>query len=156
VNIYFFPPDPENIMNGTKPKNETTVQRLQKNKDANKKVARKRKLEAGKEYVSTAWKCVPPKVFVDTPCKCALKCNKTILKDKRERIFKDFCLLNWDLKSAFIMTHVEVIIKKRNYAKGPMSRCSYTRIYKLPSFDNAEESIVCKTMKKNNMVVGNS
>jgi hypothetical protein len=43
------------------------------------------------------------------------------------------------------MTHVEVVVRKRNYAKGPMSRRSYTRIYKLPSFDNAEESIVCKT-----------
>jgi hypothetical protein len=79
---YFFSPDPENIMNGTNPKNETAVQRLQKNKVVNKKVVRKRKLEAGKEYVSTAGKLVPPKVFVDTPCNSALKCNETIPKDK--------------------------------------------------------------------------
>jgi hypothetical protein len=45
---------------------------------------------------------VPSKVLVDTPCNCALKCNTTIPKDNRERIFKHFYLLNWNLKSAFI------------------------------------------------------
>jgi hypothetical protein len=63
-------------MNGTKDKNETAIKRTQKNKNANKKVVRKHKLEAGEEYVSTAGQLVAPKVFVDTPCNCALKCNE--------------------------------------------------------------------------------
>jgi hypothetical protein len=79
-----------------KTKNETAIERTQKNKNANKKVVRKHKLEAGEEYVSTAGKLIPPKVFVDTPCNCALKCNETVPKNKRERIFKEvwfLCLL---------------------------------------------------------------
>jgi hypothetical protein len=71
-------------MNGTKYKNETEIERTQKNKNSNKKVVRKHKLEAGEEYVSTAGKLVTPKVFVDTPCNCALKCDETVPKDKRE------------------------------------------------------------------------
>jgi hypothetical protein len=83
-------------MNGTKDKNETAIERTQKNKNANKKVVRKHELEAGEEYVSTAGKLIPPKVFVDTPYNCAFKFNETVPKDKRERIFKDMwflCLL---------------------------------------------------------------
>jgi hypothetical protein len=34
----FVPPDPLNVMNGTKDKNETAVERTQKNKYANKQV----------------------------------------------------------------------------------------------------------------------
>jgi hypothetical protein len=71
-------------MNGTIDKNETAVERTQKNKNANKKVVRKHKLEATEEFVSTAGKLLPPKVFVDSPCNCALKCNESVAKDKRE------------------------------------------------------------------------
>jgi hypothetical protein len=59
-------------------------------------VVRKHKLEAGEEYVSTAGKLIPPKLFVDTPSNCALTCNETVPKDKRDRMFKDtwfLCLL---------------------------------------------------------------
>jgi hypothetical protein len=104
-----------------KRQNETAIERTQKNTNANKKVVRKHKLEAGEEYVSTAGKLIPPKVFVDTPCNCVLKCSETVPKDKRESILKNFYSLNWDLKSAFIMTYVEVVAKKQNYAKGPVS-----------------------------------
>jgi hypothetical protein len=62
----YFCPDPVSIMNGTKEKNETAIERTQKNKNANKKAVRKHKLEAGEVYVSTAGKLVLPKVFVDT------------------------------------------------------------------------------------------
>jgi hypothetical protein len=48
--IFSFCPDPVNIMNGTKDKNETAIERTQMNKNANNKVARKNKLEAGEEY----------------------------------------------------------------------------------------------------------
>jgi hypothetical protein len=58
----------------------------------------------------TAGKLVPPKVFVVTPCNCALNCNETIPKGKRERIFKD-------LKSAVVMTHVEVVATKKTVQK---------------------------------------
>jgi hypothetical protein len=88
-----------------------------------------------------------------TLCNCALKCNETVPKDIRERIFKDFFSLNWDLKSAFIMTHVESVAKKRSFAKGPVSGSSYTRIYKFPSFDNVEESVVRKTFFKQTLQV---
>jgi hypothetical protein len=57
-------------MIGTKDKNETAIERTQKNKNAYKKVVRKHKLEAGEEYVSTAGKLVTPKVFVDTMKLC--------------------------------------------------------------------------------------
>jgi hypothetical protein len=89
-------------MNGTKDKNETAIARTQKNKNANKKVVRKHKLEAVEEYVSTAEKLVPPKVFVDTPCNCALKCNETIPKDRREGIFKDVVFVFIDCQKQFV------------------------------------------------------
>jgi hypothetical protein len=104
-------------------------------------------------YVCTAEKLVPPKVFVETSCNCALKCNETVPKEKRERIFKDFYSLNRDLKSAFITTHGEVVTKKRNYTKGLMSRRNSTRINKLPSFDKAEESVVCETFFKQTLQI---
>lgn len=60
-------------MNGTKDKTETAIDTTQKNKYANKNGGRKRKLEAADECVMTA---------LGT---CALKCNETIPKCKRER-----------------------------------------------------------------------
>jgi hypothetical protein len=48
-------------MNGTKDKNETAIERTQKNKNANNKVVRKHKLEAGEEYVSIAGRLIPQK-----------------------------------------------------------------------------------------------
>jgi hypothetical protein len=90
----------------TKDKNETAVERTQKNKNANKKVVQKCKLPSGKECASITEKLVPPNVFVCTPSNFALKCNKTLPEDKGERICKDFYSLNWDLKSAVIMNNV--------------------------------------------------
>jgi hypothetical protein len=135
----YFCPDAVSIMNGTKDKNETAIERTQKNKNANKKAVRKHKLEVGEEYVSTSGKLVLPKVFVDTPCSCALKYNETVPKDKRERIFKNFYSLNWDLNSAFIITHVESVTKKRNFAKGPISGRS------LQEFINCHHLIMLKS-----------
>jgi hypothetical protein len=90
---FFFCPDPVNIINGTKDKNEAIV-RTQKNKNANKKVVRRHELEAGEEYVSATGKLVPPEVFADTPCNCALKCNETVPKDKEREFLKTcgFCV----------------------------------------------------------------
>jgi hypothetical protein len=89
----------------TKDRNETRkIERTQKNKNANKKVVRKRKLPAGK--VSITEKLVPPNVFIYTPSNFALKRNETLPEDKGERIFKNFYSLNWDFKSAVIMNHV--------------------------------------------------
>jgi hypothetical protein len=93
VNFYlFFCPNPVNIMNCTKDKNETVIERTQMNKNANKKVVRKLKLEAGEEYVSTAGKLIPPKIFVDTPTTVHYSAMKPHQRTK-ERIFKDMWFL---------------------------------------------------------------
>jgi hypothetical protein len=47
-----FCPDPVNVMIDTKDRNETAIERTQKNKNANKKVVRKRKLPAGKVSIT--------------------------------------------------------------------------------------------------------
>jgi hypothetical protein len=35
-------------------------------------------------YINNAGKLVLPKVFVDTPCNCALKCSETMPNDKKK------------------------------------------------------------------------
>jgi hypothetical protein len=75
-------------MNGIKDKHEIAIGITQKNKCANKSAGRKHKLEAAEECVMTLL------------CTCALMCHETILNlHKRERIFKDWYLLDWNLIS---------------------------------------------------------
>lgn len=46
------------------------------------------------------------------------------------------------------MTHLQVVAKDWNYARDPMSQCSYARIYILSSIDNAEVLTVWWTFFK--------
>lgn len=126
-----------------------------KRKQEPKKMERKRKLEAGEEHVNTRGNPVSKKVFMDSPCNCTLNCNKKITVERRQRIFNDYYKLKWDLKSAFIMSHVESVNTKRQYtnSKNCVSKRKYTRIYKLPAFDDCEDIVVCKTFFKQTLQI---
>jgi hypothetical protein len=94
-------------MNGPKDKNETAIDITQKNKYANKNVSRKCMPEAAEECVMTA------------VCTCALKCNETIPKCKTERERENFSRLVFiklGFNITFIVTHVEILSKHKNYA----------------------------------------
>ena len=111
---------------------------------------RKRKRNAGQEYITRKGKSVSAKIFTDVDCKCKLLCRENISVGERRDIFDSFWKLQWETQEQTIVSSIKEFQKKST--KNPINanqRRQNSRHYYL------NNTKVCKNMYLQTLAISN-
>jgi len=117
-----------------------------------KQAERKKRRNAGEEYVSSKGKIVKRKEIKRTRCKCKLKCQEKISDEVKASIFHEYWKCGYKGQRQFVRSNVKIRDKKRNTTCGN-SRRQKTYEYVSPTKNNVSQQ-VCKAFFLGSLGIG--
>ena len=139
------------INENTEEEKEFRSRRRQKNPELWKQNTRKRKRNAGEEYISCCGQKIPRRSSQRIDCKCRFKCTEKINEDDQQRVFQNYWKSDYGGQRDFILKHVEKIAKARK-TTSKKSRREHSYQYFLEN--EAGKKRVCKAFFLNTLNVG--